>query len=383
LKILVLNYEYPPLGGGAGNITKNISHNLALNGNNIVVVTSWYNNLLENEKPIPNIEIIRLKSKRKHLYHSNPIEMFSWMKCAIKYLSEYLKSNKFDICLANFSIPGGYVALKLKKKFNLPYCILSHGHDIPWFYKRQMFIYHLFLFVVIKSICKRASLNFVQTEFMKQNIDKFLGEKLSSKNIVIPNGVEVFENLLSEREKEPFTVIFVGRFVQQKDPFTLLKALKQLKRMDIPFKLLMVGDGPLRNKMEKYVEKNGLFTTTFTGWIPQEQVKSIYKKSHTIITPSRAEGMSITNIEALAAGVFLIATPVSGNKEMLACCNNGVLIENGNYNEIANQLQKFYFEQFLSKNFKAQDAAKQFTKQYSWKKISELYQNELEKVLAN
>jgi len=218
---------------------------------------------------------------------------------------------------------------------------------------------------------------------MKQNIDKFLGEKLSSKNIVIPNGVEVFENLLSEREKEPFTVIFVGRFVQQKDPFTLLKALKQLKRMDIPFKLLMVGDGPLRNKMEKYVEKNGLFTTTFTGWIPQEQVKSIYKKSHTIITPSRAEGMSIANIEALAAGVFLIATPVSGNKEMLACCNNGVLIENGNYNEIANQLQKFYFEQFLSKNFKAQDAAKQFTKQYSWKKISELYQNELEKVLAN
>lgn len=383
MKILVLNYEYPPLGGGAGNITKNISQNLALNGNNVVVITSWYNNLLENEKPILNLEIIRLKSKRKHLYHSNPVEMFSWMKNSIKFLTEYLKSNKFDICLANFSLPGGFVALKIKKKFNLPYCILSHGHDIPWFYKRQMFVYHLILFVVIKSICKQSSLNFVQTEFMKQNIDKFLGKKLSSKNIIIPNGVEVFENLLNEREKEPFTVIFVGRFVQQKDPFTLLKALKQLKRMDIPFKLLMVGDGPLRNKMEKYVEKNGLFTTTFTGWIPQEQVKNIYKKSHTIITPSRAEGMSIANIEALASGVFLIATPVSGNKEMLSFCNNGVLIENGNYNEIANQLQKFYFEQFLSKNFRAQEAAKQFTKQYSWKNISELYQTELEKVLAD
>ncbi len=383
MKILVLNYEYPPLGGGAGNITKNLSQNFAQNGNIVVVVTTWYNNLPEYDNSYKNLEIFRLKSKRKHLFHSNPIEMYSWIKKSSEFLKKYLKTNKFDICLANFSIPGGYVALKIKKEFNLPYCVLSHGHDIPWFYKRQMFFFHLILQFVIKTICKQASRNFVQTEFMKQNIDKFLGKKLLHKNIVIPNGVELFESITSERENEPFTVIFVGRFVQQKDPFTLLKALKKLKRMDIPFKLLMVGDGPLRNKMEKFVDKNNLLNTTFTGWIPQEQVNKIYNKSHTIITPSLAEGMSIANIEALAAGVFLIATPVSGNKEMLECCKNGVLIEQGNYNEIANQLQKFYFEQYLSKNFRAQEAAKQFTKQFGWKNIADLYQTEFKKVLKN
>lgn len=281
MRILMLNYEYPPLGGGAGNITKNISQNLAQNGNQVVVVTAWYNNLPERDEQFPNLEIIRIKSKRKHLYHSNPIEMYSWMKLTYKFLEEYLKTHDFDICLANFSIPGGYVALKIKKEFNIPYCVLSHGHDIPWFYKRQMFFYHLILYFVIKSICKQSSRNFVQTDFMKQNIDNFLGKKLFYKNIIIPNGVEFFENIISERENEPFTVIFVGRFVQQKDPFTLLKALKKLKRMDIPFKLLMVGDGPLRNKMEKFVDKNGLFNTTFTGWIPQEQVK-VFIKNRTL-----------------------------------------------------------------------------------------------------
>lgn len=381
MKILVLNYEYPPIGGGAGNITKNISQSLAQKGEYVTVVTTWYKNLPEVEKPIENLEIIRLKSKRKHLYNSNPFEMLSWQNTALKFLNNHLINNKYDICLANFSLPGGYVAQKLKKKFNLPYCILSHGHDIPWFYKRQMFFYHLILFFIIKKICKNSSLNFIQTSFMKENIDKFLGKKLTYKNIIIPNGVEVFDKLNSNRQNEPFTVIFVGRFVQQKDPLTILKALLQLKKMDIPFKLLMVGDGPLRNKMEKFVEKNNLTTTTFTGWIKPDEVKKIYSKSHTIVTPSLAEGMSIANIEALAAGVYLVATPVSGNKEMLECCKNGVLVEEKNHIDIANKLQKFYFEQYLTKNFKAQNTSQQFSEQYSWGKISELYLNEFNKIL--
>ena len=156
MRILVLNYEYPPLGGGAGSITKQLAENFAKTDNKVVVVTTWYNDLLETDQPINNLEIIRLKSKRKFLFSSNPIEMFSWIKEATKFLSEYLKENKFDICLANFSIPGGFVAKKIKKEFNIPYCILSHGHDIPWFYKRQMFLYHTALYFTIKSICKKS-----------------------------------------------------------------------------------------------------------------------------------------------------------------------------------------------------------------------------------
>lgn len=375
MKILILNYEYPPLGGGAGNITKQLAENFAKQENKVVVVTTGFTGLLENENNIQNLEIIRLKSKRKYLHSSNPLEMFSWISEANRFLSVYLKENKFDICLANFSIPGGVVAKNIKNKFNIPYCVLSHGHDIPWYYKKQMFLYHLVLFFIIKSICKNATLNFVQTEFMKNNIDKFLGKRLKNKNIIIPNGVSYFEDVIYDRKEEPFTVIFVGRFVEQKDPFTILKALRRLKRMDINFRLFLVGDGLLRKKMEQFVKDNNFENTVFTGWIPQSEVQQYYQKSHVIITPSHAEGMSIANMEALAAGVFLIATPVSGNKEMLECCKNGVLIDSGNFNEIANQLQKFYFQQYLPKNLLAQNSAIEFVKKYNWQVISEQYLN--------
>ncbi len=374
MRILVLNYEYPPLGGGAGNITRHISQNLVRSGHKILVVTTWFEGLSEHENEAGLPEIIRLKSNRKQMHSSSPKEMLSWMKGSKSFLSQYLANNKFDVCLANFSIPGGLVAKFIKKKFGIPFCILSHGHDIPWYYKKQMFFYHLLTYFQIRSVCKESSYNFIQTGYMKKNIDKFLGKKMAAKNVIIPNGVVPFDSIVRSREKQSFTLLFVGRFVQQKDPITLLRALKKLNRMDIPFHIFLVGDGPMRKKMEKFVDKNELDDVTFTGWIPQDEVVNYYQKAHAIITPSLTEGMSIANMEALAAGVFLIATPVSGNSEMLSCCKNGVLVDPGNYNEIANQLQKFYFEQYLPGNLRAQDAAKEFQKQNSWELITKKYE---------
>jgi len=382
MKILVLNYEYPPLGGGAGNISRHIANNLSESGHEVLVVTTWFEGLPEKEISHDRVEIIRLKCNRKFMHKSSPFEMISWMKHAKIFLAEYLLQNNFDICLANFSIPGGVVARKMKKIFDLPYCLISHGHDIPWYYKRQMFFYHLFTYFKIKSVCKNSSVNFIQTEFMKKNIDKFLGKKLSHKNIIIPNGVSVVKQNGKIIKNQPFTLLFVGRFVEQKDPITLLKALKKLSKMDIPFQTYMVGDGPMMKKIEKFIKANHLKNIHFTGWIPQEEVFEYYNKSHVIITPSRAEGMSIANLEALASGVFLIATDVSGNKEMLESNKNGILVDPGNFSEIANLLQKFYFEQYLPNKFQARNIAENFGVQNSWSAISKKYAEIFERILS-
>ena len=92
MKILVLNYEYPPLGGGAGNITRQISQNLVKNGHKVLIVTTWFEGLHEHENTEGSPEIIRLKSKRKYLHSSSPTEMYSWMKETKRFLQEYLIS---------------------------------------------------------------------------------------------------------------------------------------------------------------------------------------------------------------------------------------------------------------------------------------------------
>jgi len=102
--ILVLNYEFPPLWWWAGVVSQKYAEWLSKLWHKVTVITTWF----KWEKEIIdkwNFKIIRLKSLRKKEFQSNPIEMLSWAYKSIKFLDSYLKENKFDICIAFFSIP--------------------------------------------------------------------------------------------------------------------------------------------------------------------------------------------------------------------------------------------------------------------------------------
>jgi glycogen synthase len=77
MKILVLSYEYPPIGGGGGIICKNISENLARLGNKVTVLTTAFHETSNSSFQIPNLRIFRVPSKRKKAFQSNPAEMIS------------------------------------------------------------------------------------------------------------------------------------------------------------------------------------------------------------------------------------------------------------------------------------------------------------------
>ncbi len=200
MKILILNYEYPPIGGGGGAISKSIAQGLTDLGHKTTVITTWIAGEKELLQQSGKPTIIRLKSKRKNNYRSNPVEMLSWIRISKKFGYEYLLSNSFDICFANFALPGGEVGLYIKRKFNLRYVVMSHGHDIPWVRPMdQLFIYHALTYNRIKKICLNSELNFVQSSIMKSNIDRFLADRNNDKNIIIPNGVDTEEFAIAKR----------------------------------------------------------------------------------------------------------------------------------------------------------------------------------------
>ncbi|NSW45644.1 MAG: glycosyltransferase family 4 protein [Bacteroidales bacterium] len=381
MRILMLNYEYPPLGGGAGRISMHISNELQKLGHEVTVITAWYKGLDEHENISHKPEIIRVKSKRSKQYQSNPLEMYDWMKKSWQFLQTLPLNEKYDICFANFTIPGGWLALKIKKKFNIPYCIISHGHDIPWFFKKQMLVYHSLTYFLIKKICKHADYLFVQSQYMKQNAEKFLGKKNSSKIVLIFNGITPRKINLQKRKETPLTILFVGRFVKQKSPSTFIKAMYRLSRMQIPYQAYMIGDGRMRKKMEQLIGKFKLRHVKITGWLPDDEVWQYYERSHVMVMPSLIEGMSISNIEALSAGLYLVATPVSGNKELLACCDNGTLVTIKNDREVANAIQKFYFEQYLPKQFKSERVRDKFNDLFLWSNIAKQYDVYLKNML--
>ncbi len=370
-QILILNYEYPPIGGGGGIISKYIAEGLS-NSYNITIVTTWIKGLEEISKK-NDTTIIRLKSKRRNNYRSNPVEMLSWIKHSKKFLTKHCIRNKYDLCIANFAIPGGNVAKYLKNKFNIPYIIISHGHDIPWVKPYSLYPLHFLNYYTIKSICHKASSVCVQTEDMFSNLTKFAGNK--NKNMLIHNGFDP-DIFFPDYKKRPdkLKILFTGRLVKQKDPLTFLKAIQLFHKNNKNFDVTMIGDGPLRKKIEQYISKHKLSDKiTLKGKIAYNQVAEELQSAHLYISTSISEGMSISMIEAIACGAYIITTQVSGTKEVIEENVNGEFIGFKSSSYLASKITEFYETKF-SNNFVIESSFfDNFRKKFSWNNIVKEY----------
>jgi len=356
MKLLILNYEYPPLGGGAGRCAKYQAEGLAAMGHDITVITTWF----EGEKEIEessNLKLIRLKSRRKKAYRSNPVEMGSWAIMTFQYISRNRLYINTDLILAHFSLPGGMVALPLKLFYKTPYYIISHGQDIPWFSPRELFLYHLIFYLPIKWICSKASKITVLSQQRLNDLNKVTGRKHRAKNHIIPNGCDTdfFTPLEEEKSLDTFKILFTGRLTVQKDPFTMLKAARNLSNSEIPFSLEIIGDGPLREKMENYIRTHHLEEkVTFCGWMSRSALREKYRNAHLLSITSRDEGMSLAMMEALSSGLYVFTTRVSGSESLIRENVNGNFIPFRYPEKLAASLQRFYLEKML-KNYRVPD----------------------------
>ena len=124
----------------------------------------------------------------------------------------------------------------------------------------------------------------------------------------------------------------VGRLQPVKDQQALLRAFAELVGEGGPgaasARLLLVGNGPLREALEKQAQALGIaHLTTFAG--DRTDVAQLLQCMHVFVLPSLAEGISNTVLEAMATGLPVLATRVGGNVELVQDNGNGALFEAG------------------------------------------------------
>jgi glycosyltransferase involved in cell wall biosynthesis len=173
------------------------------------------------------------------------------------------------------------------------------------------------------------------------NHDKELALKFKvaplEKLTVVYNGVDPkpFLNAQRNRTDSKVIVTFVGRLAPPKDLTMLLKAVKPLAGIEV----LIVGDGELRKEVEKYILKNGLSKKVFLLG-EREDVPEILVNSDVFVLPSRWEGLPFTIIEAMMAGLPVIASKVGGVPELVDDGITGFLVPPGDYRSLAQAIQK-------------------------------------------
>lgn len=130
-----------------------------------------------------------------------------------------------------------------------------------------------------------------------------LGGK-GTKSYLLPNGIDISSIDDTDPADESVDVLFVGRFIREKNPDLLVRAIGHLREREPDVQCYLVGDGPEREKVETLVDTLGLEgNVTILGFRDShEEIIALMKAADVFALPSRREGFGITVLEALAAG---------------------------------------------------------------------------------
>ncbi len=373
MRILMINYEFPPVGGGGGNVTHYISKNLAQGGHDVRVITSQFRDLPKYEK-LDGFEVYRVPVLRKSADVCGVHEMFTFVLSASLYSIRMVKKFRPDIVHVFFGIPSGPVAYFLKKLYDLPYVVFLGGRDVPRpnpdppFYR---LVYGL-LMPIIKSIWGNARAVVACSDGLKE-----LALKTDSKARihVIPDGVDLrkFHPVEKSGSPEKIRILGIGRLIPRKGFDCLIRSLPEVMKMtDRDFCVEIVGDGPMRSELTGLSQQLDVAQKViFAGSIPYEDLDKKYQQADVFVLSSHAEGMPLVVLEAMASGLPIVATKVQGMEALVEQNVNGYLFPPDDHRSLAQRLAAIINDDTIRPQMGREST--RIAQKYDWANIAEQY----------
>lgn len=362
MNILLLNYEYPPIGGGAGNATYNYAKEFVKLGHTVVVLTSAYKQIYKysNEN---GVHLYRVPALRKYADRSNPYQMIAYSLSSIIFCKRIIKQYKIDKAIAFMSIPSGISALTIKKVFKLPYILFLGGGDVPGFVP-QINRFHRFISLLRREILKNA----IRVIAVSDGLAKLSEQTDPIKVTTIHTGVniEYFKPSAMNKETKEITFIFSGRFAHQKNLFYVINQFSLLFKKYKDAKLILIGDGPDKEKMQTLINENNISDRIIIkNWMSKDELLKEYQNADCFINASFIEGLSNSNIEAMSCGLAILASDVTGNNDLIQNNINGLLFSLSEEDSLYNAMKKIILNKELLVTLK-QKSRETVCKYYTW-----------------
>lgn len=334
MKILIINYEYPPLGGGASKQSYLLANELSKR-HKIIVLTSHFNNFKTVEHKNPGLTIYRVPVFRKYPYRVRVIELLLFIISGFIYSLHIARKEKIDVVISFFASPSGLIAYFLKRLFKIPYIVSLRGFDVPGHATKEYKLLQDLNKNIIKTVLKSAD-TVSTNSYHLAKLTNIIYPDL--KIFIIPNAVQIKNFVRTRRNKDILKIITVGRLNLLKGFSELIDAITLLKT-DKKYKLYIVGDGPLKNSLEKKTKDLGLKKRiVFCGWMERKKLDHLYQQSDIFVFLSHEEGMSNVLLESISFGLPIVATDIPANQGIVENNINGFLVKPGDINNTVNKL---------------------------------------------
>lgn len=327
MRILMVNYEFPPVGGGGATANYYLAREMVRAGHEVTVVTSYFQGLAL-EETVAGIRVLRVKLRRQRRDFTRFHEMLQYVLFALPKLRRLCRHEHFDVVHTFFAVPSGPAGYVASRAARAPHIIRLGGGDLPGHDPGRFGALHAVLKPVVRWLLRRADARVVNSQGLREKAERLYPGLVFD---VVPNGIDLEEFTPVEAPREgPPVVLFVSRLIARKGLQYLLPALARLRDEGVAFRLLVAGDGPLRPELEQQVRELGLAAQVeFLGLVEREHLPAVYARGDVFVLPSVSEGMPNVVLEAIACGLPVVGTDVPGLAELVQEGVNGYIVPPG------------------------------------------------------
>ena len=363
MKILIFSTAYLPFVAGAEVAIKELTDRL---GSDIEfdLITARLNRKLKKEERIGTVNIYRIGVGVPFVD-----KLLVPFGGAIKVI-KLNRKNHYDYfwcVMASFASGAAYIANWFQKK--VPIILTLQEGDSENYLRFKWFG---LIDLSWRLALTRASRLTAISNYLLDRAQR-LGYK--GESYLIPNGVDInkFENPISKSiNPDSVTLITTSRLVEKNAVEDIIEALKPLPPT---IKLKILGTGPLEKNLKFKIKNLKLEgRVELLGFVKQEDIPQHLHQADIFIRPSLSEGQGISFIEAMAAGLPVIATPIGGIPDFLHDGETGLFVEPKSPRLIAFQVQKLISDRVLHDKIVI-NAKRMVAEKYDWDLIAEDMKN--------
>ncbi len=366
MRLLIVNYEYPPVGGGASNASGFLARTLVARGHRVSVVTSAFRQhrglAVED-----GVTVHRIPALRRRIDRAGRGQMLCFAASALARAPGIVRRDGVEGVIAYFTLPSGLVAYRLKARFNLPYLVSLRGGDVPGLVPELDRTHRTVRWLRRRILGSARAIvaNSPGLAELSARTDPF-------RVAVVPNGVdsELFRPPAAGIPADPgapFRILFAGRLREQKNLGLLLDELARLRREGVGgFRLDVAGDGPLAAALRGRAERLDLGDrVVWHGWVGKPELVALYRSADCFVNPSLYEGLPNTVLEAMACGLPVVASRVAGNDALVVDGETGLLFDLGEPRQLGAALTSLFGDRAAARRMGAAGRARA-VERFSW-----------------
>ncbi len=352
---IVSPYGYPHPGG----VNEHVRHTyeaMRLLGHDVWIITSRYGKQRESEGHVIRLGTgyaipangsmgrvtlsWRFKERARELLAEHKFDILHFHEPLVPFLSPTVLDQSDTVNIATFHAFGGFSpSYWVGKRFASRLADKLHGR------------------IAVSSAARH-----------------FIGRYCPGDYTIIPNGVD----LDRFTDAEPFehlrdgtiNILFVGRFEERKGLIHLLKAYHRLRKRHVDARLLVIGSGPKAREYRRYVGLRQIRDVEFLGRVPDDDKARYFASADIFAAPATGqESFGIVLLEAMAAGVPIVASDIHGYKNVVQRGVQGLLVEPRNHRALAAALYKLAGDEEL--RHRMGEEGRQRAPDYSWDRVTE------------